>query len=433
MTASRDLARSRWRDFRCLWAGESVSLLGNEVAWLVVPLTAVVTLHASAGQLGLLGAAAYVPYLIFGLPAGLLVDRFRRRSVLIIADLGQFAAVGSVPLLAVLGVLNIPALLIAAFTAGSFAVFFEVAYRAYLPSIIPVEALTSANSRLTASESAAEVGGPGFGGLLALVLGPPYALLLDAVSFLASAAGLARIRQREHPPARDPAPLRAQVAEGFSATFRNGYLRAFAGEAGSYNLCWQIVQTVLVLYAIRELHMNSGTLGLVFAIGAAGALLGALTTAPTARRFGLGRTVITAAVIGDAAPLALPFLQPGPLAAPLLAAAFFVRGIGVTGCNVHVNAIRQTITPDRLRGRTNAAYRLLVTGIVPVGALVGGWLGSTFGLRTTLAVGTVGLLSTALFLIMSPVRRVRDLSDCTSLSVARPPLALNADLSKADA
>ncbi len=432
MTAPKDLTRRRWRDFRCLWAGESVSLLGSEVTRLALPLAAVVTLHASAGQLGLLGAAAYAPFLVFGLPAGLWVDRHRRRPVLIVADLGQLAAIGSVPLLAVLGALSVPALLIAAFAAGTFAVFFELAYRAYLPAIVPVEALTGANSRLTASESAAEIGGPGLGGVLAQVFGAPYALLLDAASFLFSAIGLASIRQREQPPVRDPAPLRAQVADGFTATFRDRYLRAFAGEAGSYNLCWQIVQTVLVLYAIRELHLDPGRLGLVLAIGAAGALLGALGTAATARRFGLGRTVIAAAVIGDAAPLALPFLQPGALAAPLLAAAFFVRGIGVTGCNVHVNAIRQTITPDRLLGRTNAAYRLLVYGAVPVGALLGGWLGSTFGLRTTLAVGTTGLLSTALFLIFSPVRHVRELSDCASLEAPRSSQP-GADRSKTDA
>ena len=218
MTAPKDLTRRRWRDFRCLWAGESVSLLGSEVTRLALPLAAVVTLHASAGQLGLLGAAAYAPFLVFGLPAGLWVDRHRRRPVLIVADLGQLAAIGSVPLLAVLGALSVPALLIAAFAAGTFAVFFELAYRAYLPAIVPVEALTGANSRLTASESAAEIGGPGLGGVLAQVFGAPYALLLDAASFLFSAIGLASIRQREQPPVRDPAPLRAQVADGFTAT-----------------------------------------------------------------------------------------------------------------------------------------------------------------------------------------------------------------------
>ena len=419
MAVSRDLA-ARWRDFRCLWAGQSVSLFGSEVTMLALPLTAVVTLHASAVQVGLLGAATYAPYLAFSLPGGLLVDRYRHRAVLIIANLGQMAAIGSVPLMAALGMLSMPALLVAAFTAGSFAVFFELAYRAYLPAIIPVDALTAANSRLTASESAAEMGGPGLGGLLAQAFGAPYALVLDSLSYLVSTVGLACIRQREPQPERDPTPLRKQVAEGITATFRDGYLRAFAGEAASYNLCWQVVQTVLVLFAIRELRLSQGILGLTLAVGAAGALLGALGTAGMARKFGLGATVITAAVIGDAAPLVLPFLRSGLLAAPLLGLAFFLRGIGVTGCNVHVNAIRQTITPGRLLGRTNAAYRLLVSGVVPLGSLLGGFLGATLGLRSTLAVGTVCLLSTSLFLIFSPVRRVRELTDCLSFTVLQP-------------
>lgn len=417
MVKSQDLPRVRWRDFRYLWAGQSVSLVGSEVTWLALPLAAVVTLRASPAQIGLLGAASYAPYLVFGLPAGLLVDRFRRRTVLIIADLGQMIAIGSVPVMAALGVLSIPALLAAAFTAGTFAVFFELAYRAYLPAIIPVTALTAANSRLTASESAAELAGPGLGGLLAQVFGAPYALVLDSLSYLVSAAGLACIRQREPALARDPLPLRAQVTDGFAATFRDGYLRAFAGEAASYNLCWQIVQTVLVIFAVRELRLSQGILGLALAVGAGGALFGALGTSAAARKFGLGATVITAAIIGDASPLVLPFLQRGPLAAPLLGLAFFCRGIGVTGCNVHVNAIRQTVTPDRLLGRTNAAYRLVVFGVVPLGALLGGWLGSALGVRATLTIGTVCLLSTSLFLIFSPVRRVSELPDCLGFTV----------------
>jgi MFS family permease len=427
MAAPRDRARAQWRDFRCLWAGQSVSLLGSEVTWLALPLTAVVTLHASAAQIGLLGAATYAPYLAFGLPGGLVVDRYRHRVVLIIADLGQLAAIGSVPLMAALGVLTMPAMLAAAFVAGSFAVFFELAYRAYLPAILPVAALTAANSRLTASESAAEMGGPGLGGLLAQAFGAPYALVLDSVSYLVSAIGLSRIRQREPKPERDPQPLRRQVAEGIAATFRDGYLRAFAGEAASYNLCWQVVQTVLVLYAIRDLRLSQGILGLALAVGAAGALLGALGTVPAARRLGLGTTVIMAAVIGDAAPLLLPFLRPGPFAAPLLGLAFFFRGIGVTGCNVHVNAIRQTITPERMLGRTNAAYRLLVSGVVPLGSLLGGFLGSTLGVHGTLAVGTVCLLSTSAFLVFSPVRRVRDLTDCLSFTALKPRTEADAD------
>lgn len=413
-TGVRDVARSA-ADFRRLWAGESISLLGTEITALALPLLAVVTLHATPGQLGLLGAATYAPFLLLGLPAGLWIDRKRRRPILIAADLGQAASVAVIPLLAALGQLRMGGLLAAAFAAGSFRVFFELAYQAYLPAIVPPAALTVANSRLTASQSVAEIGGPGLAGLLVQVVGAPSALLADAGSFLASVAGLSAIRQTEQQPPRDPARLRSQIAQGFSVTFGNRYLRAFAGEAASYNLCWQVVQTVLVLFVIQRLHVSPTGLGLILGLGAVGGLLGAVVTAPVAERVGLGRTLIAAAVVGDVAPLILPLLSPGLWAPPLLAASFFVRGLGVTACNVHVNAIRQTITPSQLLGRTNAAYRLLVYGFVPVGALLGGWLGSSLGVRTTLAIATVALLSTSLFLACSPVRQVRRLEDCPPL------------------
>jgi MFS family permease len=399
------------RDFHRLWAGESVSLLGSEVAGLALPLTAVTTLHASVGQLGLLGAASYLPFVVLGLPAGLWVDRVRRRPVLIAADLGQLLAIGAVPLLFVLGRLTFGGLLAAAMSAGAMRVFFLVAYRAYLPAVVPTANLTTANSRLTASESVAEIGGPGLGGLLVQLIGAPYALLVDAGSYAASVVGLVGVRHHEEQPQHDPAPLRTQVADGFRFTFASRYLRAFAGEAASYNLCWTIVQTVLVIFAVRVLGLTPGALGLALSIGALGALLGALFTSRISNRIGLGHTLVGAALIGDLAPLGLPFTPAGSWAMPLLATAFFVRGAGVTGCNVHVAAIRQTLIPEQLRGRTNASYLLAVAGVIPLGALLGGWLGTAIGLRPTLAVGTLGLLSTAMFLIFSPVRTVTRLTD----------------------
>ncbi|HEX4790981.1 MAG TPA: MFS transporter [Actinospica sp.] len=408
----RALPAGQWRkDFRYVWAGESASLLGTQVLQLALPLTAITTLKATAGQLGLLGAATYAPYLLIGLPAGILVDRRHRRPIFIIANLGQMAAIGAVPLLAAIHQLSFPRLLAAALFAGFMRVLFTIAYRSYLPAIVPPEYLTPANARLTASESVAQIGGPGIAGVLVQLIGAPYTLIVDSVSYLASALGSIAVRQREPAVRRDPAPMRKQIAEGFSFTFHSGYLRAFLGEAASYNLCWQIVQTILVLFAVRDLGMKPGTLGLVMSLGAVGALLGASSTGRIAARIGLGRTLVATAVIGDLAPLVLPAAGHGGWAAPLFAVAFFVQGIGTTGCNVHAMAIRQTITPDRIRGRTNAAYLFVVLGIQPFGSLIGGWLGDSIGLRATLLVGVLGLLSTSLFIIFSPCRRVRDLGE----------------------
>ncbi|MFJ8593521.1 MFS transporter [Streptomyces sp. NPDC093598] len=397
------------RDFRFVWAGETASLIGTQVYQLAMPLTAVLTLDATPGQLGLLGALTFAPYLVLGLPAGLLVDRWQRRGVLILSSLGQAVSIGVIPVLAALDRLTFGWLLAMACVAGTARVFFTIAYRSYLPAIVPPEHLTGANSRLTASESVAEIGGPGLGGALVQVVGAPFALVVDAVSYLASALGVGAVRRREKPVPADPAPLRSQVGQGFRFTFSNPYLRATLGEAASYNICWQIVLTILALFAVRELDMSPGTLGLMMSIGAVGALLGAAFTDRLARRVGLGSTLVVAAVIGDLAPLLLPAAYRGAWAAPLFAIAFFIQGFGITACNVHTMTIRQAVTPEHLLGRTNAAYLFVALGVKPVGSLLGGWLGSQFGLRAALLIGTLGLLSTSLFLVLSPLRTVRTL------------------------
>lgn len=401
-----------WRsDFRSVWIGETVSLVGGQVFQLCLPLTAVLVLKASPGQLGLLGALVYAPWIVLGLPAGWLVDRWQRRSVLIVSDLGQSVAVGAIPVLAALGRLSFGWLLALAGAAGVFRVFFTVAYRSYLPEIVPPRRLAGANSRLTASESAAEIAGPGLGGVLVQLIGAPFAMAADSVSYLVSAAGIARVRQRKTRTETDsPAPL-SGIAEGMRFSFGSPYLRAFLGEAASYNFFWQTAQTVLALFAVRQLGMSAGLLGLTLSIGAVGALAGSAITVPAAARLGLNRTLIGSAIIGDLAPLALPAAQRGLWAAPLFAVAFFVQGFGITACNVHTMTVRQLLTPPRLLGRANAAYMFVAQGVKPVGALLGGWLGTQAGPRTALCVAAFGLLSTSLFLVFSPLRKIRSLED----------------------
>ena len=363
---ARRLARDQG-DFGRLWAGETVSLLGSEITVLALPLVAILELHASPAQLGLLTAARWAPYLALTLPAGVWVDRHRRRPVLVAADLGQAGLLLAVPVLAALGAL-------------------------------------------------------GIGGLLVQAASAPFAILLDGLSFLASAAGLLAIRRREaapDPPARRD--LRSDLLAGFALTLRDRVLLAFAGEAATYNFFWQAVQVLLPLFVVRELGFSVGEFGLVLAIGIVGALLGAALTARAARRFGLGQTVVVAAVAGDLAPLAVPGVHGhGPAAFTVLACAFFVQGAGITGCNVHVNSIRQQITPPGLLGRMNAAYRLVVYGVVPLGALAGGALAAAAGVRVTLLAATAGLLTTSLWLVLSPVRGARTVDDLPAHAVPAP-------------
>lgn len=397
-------------DFLKLWAGETVSLVGSQVTTLALPLTAVILLKATSVQLGFLYAAGFAPFLFLSLLAGIWVDHSRRRPILLMTNIGRAALLSVIPVLAVMGWLRIEYLYVIAVLVGCLTVLFYLAFQAFLPILVQRDHLVEGNSKLSASQSIAEIGGPGLAGVLVQCVSAPIALVVDALSFFVAAGSLALIHTPEPRPAASTNmhSLLHEIGEGFRVTFSNRYLRAFAGEAATYNLFWQVILTVFVLYAVRELHYSSGILGLLFAIGSAGALCGALLTGYTARRIGVGFTFVGAAALSDVPLLALPFIaRSTPGALVLLLCAFFLQGIGITGCNVHVDSIRQTLIPDRLQGRANASYRLLVSGALPVGALLGGFLGAWIGLQLTLLVGAAGLLSTWLWIVFSPVPRLR--------------------------
>jgi MFS family permease len=403
----------RNRDFVRFWAGESVSLVGSQVTALALPFMAVLVLDASPAQMGLLGAVGFLPFLVVTLPAGAWIDRHDRRPVLIVANLGRAALLATIPLAAALHVLGMELLYLIAFAVGVLTVAFEVAYLAYLPSLVSRERLTTANGRLLASASAAEMGGPGLAGLLISIVGAPVALAVDAASYIVSAISLIGIARREPPPAPDPAGGRhviAEIREGLQVTFGSPLLRAVAAEAATYNGLYQMIEVLVLLYFTRELGLDPTTIGLLFAVGAVGALLGSLVAGKLAARFGLGRTIAGSMVLGCAAPLLLPLASGPPLVSgALIAASFFVGGFGVAISNVHVVSIRQTATPDRLLGRMNASYRTVVYGAIPLGALLGGVLGELIGLRETLTVAAVGLLLAPLWVLRSPIPGMRRL------------------------
>ncbi|HEV3479343.1 MAG TPA: MFS transporter [Gaiellaceae bacterium] len=406
-------ALSRDGDFLRLWSGETISLFGTQVTVLALPLTAVLTLDASAGQLGLLNAARFAPFIAVILFAGVWVDRRRRRPILIQTNVGRALLVGAIPAAAVFELLRMEVLYAVGFLVGVLTVFFDLAYQSYLPSLVGRAQLTAANSRLEASRSAAEVGGPGIGGLLVQVASAPYALLVDAVSFLVSGALLSSIRHEEAPPppaADDREGVLRAIRGGFRLTFANRYLRPIAGEAATFNLFEQAIMTVFVLYAVRELGLTAGLLGLIISVGAAGAFVGAVAAPYPARRWGLGPTIVSAMAIACTVPLALPAVDGAPATAvPLLAATFFVWGLAVAISNVHVVSLRQAATPDHLLGRVNASYRFFTYGAIPIGALFGGFLGEAIGLRATLLVSALGLLLALLWVIASAVARLSEL------------------------
>lgn len=401
------------RDFLKLWSGETVSLFGSQVTALALPLVAVVSLHASAASIGVLNALRFAPFALITVFAGVLVDRVRRRPILIATNLGRALLISTIPAAAALGALRIQVLFVVAFLVGLLTVFFDLAYQAYLPSLVTRRTLTDANGRLQASASAAEIGGPGLGGLLVQALTAPYALIVDAASFLISSASVATIKHPEQR-VRDatPVPMLVAIRAGARFTFTNPYLRAIAAEAACFNLCEQAILTVFVVYAIRELGFTPGLLGLVLSTGAVGALAGSLAAGRLARRYGLGATILASMALACLVPILIPAIgDHGRTTALPLAGVFLAWGTAVAVSNVLVITLRQTITPERLLGRMNAAYRTLTYGAIPLGALLGGTLASPIGLRTTLLAAALGLLAALSVVVLSPIRQLESLPE----------------------
>lgn len=406
------MTTSLWRnrDFLRLWAGETISLFGSEVSELALPLAAILVLDADAAALGLLGAARFTPFLLLTLPVGVLADRRRRRPILVAANLGRAVAIGSVPALAVLDLLSMPALLLIAFVVGSLTVLFDVTYVSYVPTVVGRDQLIAGNSRLQVSASAAAIGGPGLGGLLVQAMTAPAALLVDAMSYVVSAVNLLLIRTAEPKPGGERDGVVSELREGFAMLLGHTSLRALAGVAGAYNLFSQWITVLFLLFAVAELRMSPAVIGLIISSGAVGALIGALLAGSVAGRIGIGPAIVWAVIVESAVMLPIGFLAgTSSFVLLVLTAVHVVNGCFVTMSSVHALAYRQAVAPERLLGRITAGYRFLSYGAIPVGALFGGLAGEWLGLRGGLVLGTVGLLTSAAFVLLSPLRHVREL------------------------
>lgn len=418
------MTTSLWRnrDFLQLWAGETISMFGSEVSELALPLVAILVLEADAAELGLLGAARFAPFLLLTLPVGVLADRRRRRPMLVAANLGRAVAIGLVPTLAVLGMLSMPALLVVAFAVGSLTVLFDVTYVSYVPSVVGRDQLIAGNSRLQVSASAAAIGGPGLGGLLVQALTAPIALVVDAISYLVSAVNLLLIRTVEpRPDGGERQSVVREVREGFAMLLGHRSLRALAGVAGTYNLFSQWITVLFLLFAVDELRMSPGLIGLVISSGAVGALIGAVLAGRVASRIGVGPAIVWAVVVECAVMLPIGFLAgTGWFVLAALVAVHVVNGCFVTMSSVHALAYRQAVAPERLLGRITAGYRFISYGAIPIGALLGGLAGEWLGLRAGLVLGTVGLLAAAAFVVLSPLRHVRQLPSASEIGEPAP-------------
>ncbi|MFJ9842557.1 MFS transporter [Kitasatospora sp. NPDC101155] len=410
-TAARPISVWRQRNFQAMWSAHTVSQFGTQITFFVIPVLALTTLSASTGQLGFISAMETLPFLLVGLPAGALLDRWDRRRVMVTADIGRAVAIALLPIGYLVGLLNVPLLCAVGFVIGLFTVFFDIANQAFLPTVVAREQTPDGNSRLEFSRSTAELAGPSLGGLLMQVATAPLILVVNSVSYLLSALLLNFIRI---PGAQAPEPqaktrMRTQIAEGLRFVFRHRTLRSLALATGISNLVGLggALGAVLTAYALRDLNLSPGELGLALTVGNCGALLGATLSGRLIKLAGLGPVLIVAKSMSGIAVIILATAAPAR-AVPTLIATTGIMACGITVYNIGQVSLRQAITPTRMQARMNASIRFAIWGTLPVGAVVGGYLGSVLGTRPILwMIAGIGLLSCLPLISTKDIRTLR--------------------------
>lgn len=409
VAATTPRRRSLWRhrDFMKLWTAQTVTQFGDEITQFALPLAAIITLEATPFQIGLLGTFQFLPFILLTIPAGVWVDRMRRKPILIGADIGRAVLLTSIPIAFLGGWLSIWQLYVVGFAVGCLEVFFDIAYQSYLPSVVERDQLVEGNAKLEISSSASTFGGPALAGLLVEIFRAPIAIFFDALSYLGSVLFLALIRRSEtppepHPSAEGPSMLR-EAAEGLRYVLGNRYLRAIAPCTGLLNLFGNIGFVVILIYLVEELGLTPGTIGIIFAFGNLGVLVGALSADRIPRRIGIGPTIVASAFL-SAFPLVLVAIAPREAPAPFLVAGLALGTFTGVVYNVNQVSLRQAITPERMQGRMNATMRFIVWGTIPIGTLVGGILGGLIGLQATIWVAGIGSFVGFLPVLFSPVR-----------------------------
>jgi Na+/melibiose symporter-like transporter len=412
-TAETQFPFTLWRntEFLKFWVGQTISVFGSAITNLALPLTAVVALNASPAQMGFLNAAGMLPFLLVGLFAGAWIDRRRRRPIMLMADLGRALLLGMIPLSLLAGLLRMEFLYVIVFLVGVLTVFFDVSYQAFLPALVSREKLVDGNSKMEISASAAQIAGPGMAGALIQVLSAPYAIAFDAASFLVSAFSLGIIHAREpepHPRA-DGATVWKEIGEGLHVVFGNRVLWSIAGCTGTSNFFSNLWGSIFVLYMTRNLGLTPAQIGLIFVVGAPGALLSSLVSTRIVQRVGLGNAIVGAAFFTGVSELLL-LLARGPLWVTMgsLILAMLLLGFFNVMYNVNQVSLRQTITPNRLLGRMNASMRFLVWGTIPLGALASSGLSTWLGVYPTIVIGLLGGMLSFLWVFFSPVRQLKE-------------------------
>ena len=397
------------RDFLKLWTGQTISEFGSQISQLAIPWVALVTLNATAFEVASLGTVEFLPFVLFTLPAGVWVDRLRRKTVLIVGDVGRAILLTSIPVAYATHHLTLAQLYVVGFLVGIHTVFFDVAYQSYLPEIVDRDTLIEGNSKLNVTSSGAQFAGPGAaGGLIALATAP-YAILVDAASFVISGGFTASIRARAAEPEKaiERRHLFVELWEGLRYVLRHRLLFPQAMSTGVSNFFSNVLFAIILVYAHRKLGMSSGLIGLSFSLAALGWMLGATQADRFRRWLGVGGATILGASLSGPGALIIPF-APKSFPVPFLVAGAAIMGFGAVVYNIQQVSLRQAICPPRLQGRMNASMRFLIWGTMPIGSLTGGAIATVAGLRTALFVGAIGGFTSILPVVFSPIRGLRE-------------------------
>ena len=414
--ASLSLLRSD-QDFRWYWAGQTLSVVGTQVTAVALPLVAALTLDAGPAGVGAVATASFLPNLLFSVPAGNWLEGHPKRPIMIGADVLRAVLLATVPVAAITGVLSLPVLAVVAFVVGAASVLFEIGGFAYVPTLVVDRDLAAANRAMQGSVTVAQAGGPGLAGIVVQLVGPAIAIVVDAVSFLASAVGVAAGRRPE------PAPVRgtrsAAVWAGVRIIMTNRFLRALTVHASLYNAAAQILLVNLVIWLVQDRDVSAGMYGVALSAGGVGAFIGTTVVLPLAGRLGYGRAFAAALTLSTGLPLliaAMPWR--GTTLGLAVAAVQLVAGIGLGGANVLSITLRQIVIPHDQLARTQGGYRFLMYGSIPIGSALGGVLGDALGSRVGVAIGTMGLAISALPMFARAIRRLNDPYDARPGPVA---------------
>lgn len=402
----------RETQFRRFWLGQTISVFGDQVTQLALPVVAVLILHADPTQMGLLTAVGLLPHLLFSLPAGVWLDRVHnRRRLMILCDFGRAIAIAAIPIAFVLGFRRLDLLFLIAFVVGSLSVIFDIAWNTLFVSVVRREQFVEASALLNGSRSLSSVAGPAISGALIQLFTAPVALLADAASFLGSVFFLRRISAPEPPVEHEPGTIRQQLASGLAFIFGDPIMRPTILAAATLNLFNFCFQGLFILYATSPdyLGVEPGILGVALGMGAVGGVLGALTASRIGRVLGIGRAYVVGLILFPASVFLIPLAGGLPQTAilALLLLSEFGQGVGVMILDINAGAMIQARTPDRIRGRAMGAFRFINMGIRPIGATIGGVVGGLLGVQPTLFVVIALQLSGVLWLYRSPILGLR--------------------------